>query len=256
MHPVQVLARGRRETVRPRRDWGADPAGRPPSDEPTVTQVVLRLPDPAAGGTALAAVAGAGGDARLSPEAERAVRALLAAPPMPASGVAPPVRTVALLGLLKTFDAELVRALLPRLADGALREAARHVPREDSRKAPVRRDVVTALEAALPGFPTGRLEDVLADVAAGKAGRKRCVPADVAVLLMLFGRTFVVGGFKAERALRVDPWNETDVLAAAKDLLEVADVRRDLEGGRGADAAALTRLERATVALLGRLGRL
>jgi hypothetical protein len=256
LHPVEVRTRGRRAAVRPRHDWGADPAGPPPSDEPTVEQVVLRLPDPAAGGTALAAVAGAGGDARLSPEAERAVRALLAAPPMPASGVAPPVRTVALLGLLKAFDVELVRALLPRLADGALREAARRVPREDSRKAPVRHDVAAALEAALPGFPAGRLEDVLADVATGKAGRKRCVPLDVVVLLMLFGRTFVVGGFKAERALRLDPWTEADVLAAAKDLLEVADVRRDLEGGRGADAAALTRLERATVALLGRLGRL
>jgi hypothetical protein len=255
LHPVEVRCRGRREAPRQRRDWGADPASPPPSDEPAVEQVVLKLPDPAAGGTALAAVAGAGGDARLSPDAERAVRALLAAPPMPASGVAPPGRTVALLGLLKAFDAELVRALLPRLADGALRNAAQRVAREDSRKAQVRRDVVAALEATLPGFPAGRLEDVIADVATGKAGRKRCVPLDAVVLLVLFGRTFVVGGFKAERALRVDPWTEDDVLSAARDLLEVAEVRRDLEGGRGADAAALTRLERATVALLGRLGR-
>lgn len=255
LHPVEVRCRGRVPDAA-RRDWGADPAAPAASREPVLAYVALRLPDPAAGGTELAAVAGAGDAARLSPEAEKAVRTLLAAPPMPATGTAPPARTVALLGLLRAFDAELVRALLPRLAPGALRAAALALPREDSRKAPVRKDVVLALEAALPGFPANRLEEVVADVASGKAGRKRCVPLDAAVLLMLFGRTFVVGGFKAERALSLAPWTDDDVRASAADLLEVAAVRRDLEAGRGADAAALTRLERAAVALLGRLGRL
>jgi hypothetical protein len=256
LHPVEVRCRGRVPAKPARRDWGAEPAGAPPPTEPVPTFVVVRLPDPAAGGTQLAAVAGAGDAARLSPEAEKAVRALLSAPPMPAAGVVPPARTVALLGLLKAFDVELTRALLPRLSQPGLKTAALDVPREDSRKAQVRKDVLTALEAALPGFPTGRVEDVVTDVAAGKVGRKRCNPLDAVVLLLVFGRAYVVGGYKAQRALRLEPWTDDDVLAAAHDLLEVAGIRRDLEAGRGADATALTRMERAVVALLGRLGRL
>ena len=256
LHPVHVRCRGRIPEKPARRDWGAAPEGAAPSTEPVPTCVVLNLPDPAAGGTQLAAVAGAGDAARLSPEAEKAVRTLLAAPPMPAAGAVPPARTVALLGLLKAFDADLTRALLPRLSTPGLRSAALAVPREDSRKAPVRKDVLAALEAALPGFPGNRVEDVVADVATGKAGRRRCNPLDAVVLLLLFGRTFVVGGYKADRALPLEPWGDEDVLAAARDLLDVAAIRRDLEAGRGADASALTRMERAVVALLGRLGRL
>lgn len=259
--PTSVSCRGRVPARPTRADWGAEPAAAQAAAagaaaEPEPVLVTLRLPDPASGGTTLAASAGAGADARLSPEAERAVRALLAAPPLPEAGTAPPARTIALLGVLKAFDAELLRVLLPRLSSGALREAAQALPREDTRKAPVRRDLVAALEAALPGFPAGRLEEVVDDVAHGKAGRKRCVPLDAVVLLSVFGRSLLVGGFKGARALRLEPWTDDDVLAACRDLLDLAQVRRDLDAGKGVEAPALTRLERAAVALLGRLGRL
>lgn len=254
--PAGASCRGRAPARPVRQDWGADPAASAPPLEPQPVLVTLRLPDPASGSTTLAAGAGAGADARLSPEAEKAVRALLAAPPLPEAGTAPPSRTIALLGVLRAFDAELLRVLLPRLSSGPLREAAQALPREDTRKAPVRRDLLAALEAALPGFPAGRLEEVVDDVAHGKAGRKRCVPLDAAVLLAVFGRSLLVGGFKGVRALRLDPWTDDDVLATCRDLLDLSQVRRDLDAGKGVEAPALTRLERAAVALLGRLGRL
>ncbi|MFM8979974.1 MAG: hypothetical protein ACKOSS_05880 [Planctomycetia bacterium] len=225
-------------------------------EEPQACWAEVALPDPAAGSTALAAEAGAGQDARLSPEAERAVRALVAAPPLPAAGAPPPQRTVALLGLLRALDGELMRVLLPRLAAGSLRAAAGALPREASRKAPLRHDVLEALARALPGLPPSRVEDLVEDLARGKAGRKRCTAADLALLLALFGRPWTAGGFKSEPALTLAPWQSADVEAALHEAHTVGEVRRALEGGSGVEAEAVGRLERALVALLGRLGRL
>jgi hypothetical protein len=44
----------------------------------------------------------------------------------------------------------------------------------------------------------------------GKAGRRRANADDAALLLMLFARTFVVGGWKAEPALDVAPLTESE----------------------------------------------
>ncbi len=269
LHPVSVSLRGRAAPAGPaptgpalpRRTWGAGPGAPadtppPPPPAPTPTWLERRLPDPAAGGTELSSLSGAGHEARLSPAAEKAVRALLAAPAMPEQGAPPPQRTIALLGLLRAFDGELVRVLPPRLAQRDLWAAARELPREDSRKAQVRHDVRASLEAAFPGLPLSRLEDLVSDVASGKAGRKRATTLDAALLLALFARPYVVGGFKAVPALGVAPWAEADVGAAVAELLEVFAVRKALDAGQAVEAAAMGRMERALVALLGRLGRL
>jgi hypothetical protein len=271
VHPVQVVARGRgaapsvpaAPAAPTRRDWGAEPAApaaapstAPSPVEPTITCLEVRLPDPAAGSTEVAAASGAGAAARLSPAAEKAVRALLAAPPLPDAGAAPPQRTIALLGLLKAFDDELARVLIPRLSRGALKAAAAALPRQDSRKAHLKPELVAALTAELAGLAVARLEDLVEDLVRGKAGRRRANAEDAALLLALFARTFVVGGWKAEPALDVAPLTEAEARSLAGDLVQVADVRRRLEAGAGIDAASLTRLERAAVSALGHLGRL
>lgn len=244
-----------------RRDWGAlapEPAAPAGGEEegPAVCGVEVCLPDPSAGSTELSAEAGAGSEARLSPDADRAVRALMAAPPLPEAGAPPPQRTVALLGLLKALDAELTRVLIPRLQSGTLRAAAEALPREASRKAPLRHDVLEALARTLPGVAASRVEDLVEDLVRAKAGRKRCTAADLALLLALFGRAWTAGGFKAEPVLALAPWQAADVEAALGEARTVAEVRQALEGGSGVECAAVARLERALVALLGRLGRL
>lgn len=56
--------------------------------------------------------------------------------------------------------------------------------------------------------------------------------------------------------LALAPWQAPDVEAALGEARAVAEVRQALEGGSGVECAAVARLERALVALLGRLGRL
>jgi hypothetical protein len=78
---------------------------------------------------------------------------------------------------------------------------------------------------------------------------------DAAILLAVFGRRFQAAGHVVERPLALAPLDEDDVAALVEDLAQVASVRRDLEAGGTVDAGRLTRMERACIAALGRLGR-
>jgi hypothetical protein len=79
---------------------------------------------------------------------------------------------------------------------------------------------------------------------------------EAGLLLAAFGRSVSHAGVKLERALDLDPLSNEDATALAQSLVDVASVRRDLEGGREVDPRALTRLECGAIAALGRLGRL
>lgn len=251
LHPVAVTCLGRT----PAASGGLLSAGRETA-APRVEAVRLALSDEAAGSLELVVGAAGGEQARLDPEAERAVRALLQSPPLPQEGPPPPERTVALLGLLQALDAGLAKRLLSRLTTNACRVAASRLPRESTRKAPLRRALAEALAAAFPEFPAHRLEPVSRDLAEGRLGTRHANPADVAVALALIGRDAPLGGEALRRAIDLESLTGEDVAALVRDLCQVAAVRRDLERGAAVDAARITRLEQSAIAVLGRLGRL
>jgi hypothetical protein len=217
--------------------------------------VRLVLGDPMGEGLPAALQLAAGPEARLRPEAERAVRALLAAPPWADGGPPTPGRVVALLGLLRAADAEVL-ALAPRLLAPAVAEAARALPREATRKAPVKRAVLDALVRAVPGLPAHRLDALAEALARGRLEARRLGAEDAATLLAAFGRDATEGAVRFERAIDLGPLGRGDVEALAGALSTLAALRRDLEAGKALGAADLTRLEQSALAVLGRLGRL
>jgi len=237
-HPVAVTA-----VAAP--DGGGAPGG-------------LRLTLGAAEGDALALTlaALAGPAARLSEEAEHAVRTLTLAPPAVEGAPTPPERLVALLGLLRVLDAAVRSTLVPRLRVPALRMAVLDLPRERTRKAPLRQALVEDLERELEGFPAARLHAVTSDLAKGRWEPRGLSLPDAGVLLALLGRDVVRGAFRLPRAVDLEPLEEEEVAALAQGFFDVASVRRDLEAGREVPPAALTRLECAAIGVLGRLGRL
>jgi len=223
--------------------------------EADVHRVRLRLADEAAGSLELTVAAAAGPAACLPADAERAVRALLESPPLQDEGPPPPERLIALLGLMRALDGALVERVLGNVRKQACRVAASRLPREDTRKAPLQRAMMAALEAQFAAFPAHRAEDVAVAAAEGKLVARHVAPAEAAVLLTLFGRSWQVAGRTLERSIALEPLSDADVIAIINDLGEIAATRRDLEAGRAVEGARITRLEQGTIAVLGRLGR-
>ena len=217
--------------------------------------VRVTLPDEAAVHMERSVTDAAGEGGALDPEHEKAVRALLEAPPLPAAGPPPPARLVALMGVLRALDQVLLDRLLPRAQTGQVRVAASRLPRESTRKAPLVRSVTAQLETAFRGFPTHRAGDVATAAADGKLAARHMTAADTAVLLVLLGRRWNAGGRPIERAVDLPPLTDEEVEAVVQDLFTIAAIRRDLEAGRAVEAARMTRLEQALVGVLGRLGR-
>lgn len=236
----------------------SEPESVPEADplELPLDAVQVMLADDAAGRLETVLFGCAGPDARLVPSAEKAVRALLDAPPLTDGAAAPPPqRSIAWMGLLKAVDEEVARTLLPRAKTPASRVQASQLPREATRKAPPRRDLLTAIEQAFEDFPTQRVGDVARQVADRKLGAK--LPAlDAAALLAVVGRTWRFGGQDRRRAMNLDPLDNAEVEALMQDLADHASVRKGLETGQAVDEVGFTRFERASIAILGRLGRL
>lgn len=220
-----------------------------------IDAVRLALPDEAAAQVEESLARAAGPEGALDPRHEKAVRALLDAPPLPPAGPPPPARLVALLGVLRTLDEVLIERVLPRAQSGAVRVAASRLPREASRKAPIVRSVTAQLEARFRGFPAHRAGDVTAAAADGKLVARHMTAADAGVLLALFGRRWNAGGRQVERALDLPPLTDEEVETVAQALCTIAAIRRDLDAGRDVDPARIGKLETSVVGVLGRLGR-
>ena len=230
----------------------------PQSDEPAepeVHEVRLRLADEAAGSLELTVASVAGPKAMLPPDAERAVRALLEAPPLPETGPPAPARLIALMGLLRALDETLSRAVLGNVRTSAVQVAASRLPRDDTRKAPVRRAALQELETRFPGFPLNRLEEVATAAAEGKLAARHMKPADAAIVLALFARDWQILGRDVDRSIAIEPLEDEDVEQVVRHLIDLAPIRHDLEAGHPVEAARITRLERAAIAILGQLGR-
>jgi hypothetical protein len=177
------------------------------------------------------------------------------AAPLPQAGPPPPERLIALLGLMRALDEALVRAVLGHVRKHAVQVGASRLPRDDTRKAPLKRAAAEQLEATFPGFPLHRLDEVSTAAGEGKLAARHVKPLEAAVLLALFGRSWQVLGRQLDRSIGIEPLEDEDVEAVVRDLIELAAIRRDLEAGKPVAAAEITRLERATIAVLGRLGR-
>jgi len=227
-----------------------------PRTDPALCAIEIRLEDAGAGGVALSLEAAAGEGARLPPGADRVVRALLTAPPLPQSGAAPPARQVAIAGVLRALDDALARHLVPRARAGRVRNAALALPRESTRKAPLHRDLIEGLERRFEGFPSHVTDEVARLVAQGRLAPRHGRPAEMAALLGLFALSHRVGGRDEGPSLDLGPLDAADAEALVRDLCDLHPVRRDLEAGRPVESARVMRLERAALGLLGRLGRL
>lgn len=167
----------------------------------------------------------------LAPEDEAALRGYADAAAHHADPMAPQ-RLVAVLGLLRAVDRALDRWLRPAVTSAAATVVARAVPREDSRKAPVRREVLAALAAAAPGLPVGRVSDVLDAVAAGKPAPSTLKGPDAAIVVLVLGRRF--GGNRpfGDAVLGGGRWAEGEAEAVARAVLRLSALRADLEAGR------------------------
>ena len=235
LHPVRVVAHGA--------------ADAPP------TGYTVRLEDPTGGDVRTTVAALAGAEATLSPAAETAARALAAAPPLPEHGPPPPGRLVALLGLLRVLDGELKATLEPRVETASIREAATALPREATRKAPLRPRLVDAFAATFPDLLFGRASDLLAGLLPGKK-LPRLGATELAILLAFFGRAWHEAGASGDPRIERGGLDDEGVEALIRDLATLAPIRQKLEGGREVTAAEITRLECATLGALGRLGRM
>ncbi len=253
LHPVEIRCNGR-----PKRKIDAGLLSEPEEDDTStgIDCIEILLADDAAAGLETVLEACAGRDAKLGPGAEKAVRALMAAPNLPDDGPPPPDRVVALMGLLKAVDVELERVLPSRATTAHCRVTASQVPREDTRKAPVKRDFAQRLATAFEDFPVQRLSDVAAAAANGKLTHKHWAPFDAAVLLAVLGRPWRHGGRDVDRSMELDPLSDADVKELIADLCAFQSVRARLETGAAVDPADVTRMERAGIGVLGRLGRL
>lgn len=239
LHPVEVVTRA---------------IGR--SDgSPALAGLVARLGDPAGRNLDATVAIVAGGEARLSAEARRAVEALLAAPSVADGAPVPPARLVALVGLLQVFDSEVSDVLLPRFQTPDVRLAAADLPREKTRKAPIRRAFCADLERTFAGLETSKLSDLATAVAGGRIGRPPLPPVTAALLLAVFGRDTAAGGARLRRVVDLAPLGDEDVAAMVEDLVDVARIRRAFESGREVAPQDLTRWECAVIAVLARLGR-
>ena len=145
--------------------------------------------------------------------------------------------------------------LLPALSASAARVTASRVPREASRKAPVRREAIATLEAMHPGFPAHRTSDVLDAVAAGKASAATTRPPDAAVVLAVLGVAPAAGHAFTDRVLPLAPLTEEDVLACVRDVSALAILRLALERGRSPGEGWEKAFEDAAFGLLRRLAR-
>ncbi len=248
VHPVEV-----EWFVEPGRAGGLLSA---PAGPPRAVGARCRIPDEMSGRARLVLETCGGEAACWPPTAQAAVRALLAAPPLPEAGSPPPARLVAIAGLLRALDESLGPALLPRAEAHRLREGVLRIPRESTRKAGVRRDLCDALAARFEEFPVHRVDDVVRRAAQGPPGARGVRPAEAAVLLALFGRRWRAAGRDLPAALDLTPLDDAGVEALVEDLCAVGVIRRELEAGRPVPPARVTRLERAALGALGRLGRL
>lgn len=225
-----------------------------PTDDVRGVSIVLPLPATTEGGADLEAAAGPG--AQLSPAAQSAVEALGRAPAPGPDGTPPPARLVAWMGLFAALDQELKRVVLARARSNAVRVIAGRLPRESTRKAPLKPAVSDALAHAFDGLAVERVDAIASELAAGKPANARAQVADAAIVLALVGRTWEVLGTHVPRALVMDPLEDREVHALVHDLLTVARSRRALEANQGLDRAAVREMERALLGALGRLGRI
>lgn len=194
-------------------------------------------------------------DVALAPAIDAAVRAYLAAAAKSADTTAPE-RLVGVMGVVRAVEAELARVLGAALTSPAARVAAQRVPRESSRKAPIKADVIAALTEAIPGFPGHRVSEVLDAIAAGKPGKTAVKPPDAAVALAVLGRRWPKASGFGERVLPLGALPDEGVVECAVDVLELAAIRAALEAGRDPGPQWDGRFERAAFRLLGRLAPL
>ncbi len=190
-------------------------------------------------------------DVALAPAIDGAVRAYLSAAAKFPDTTAPE-RMIGAMGVFRAIDAELARVISPSLSDPGARLAAQRIPRESSRKAPVRREVIATLEEAIPGFPGHRVGDVLDAIAAGKPERDTVKPPDVAVVLALLGRRWPKAAGFGERVLPLGALTDADVTSMVVDVVELAAVRSALDRGRDPGPGWDARFEAAAFRLLGR----
>ena len=190
----------------------------------------------------------------LPPVADAAVRAYLVAAGQGQDPLAP-ARLVGVLGVFRVLDQELLKAFAPALEGGAARVVAGRVPHESSRKAPVHREVLAMLGAAVPGFPEHRVTEVLGSIAEGKAPAKTLSPPDVAVVLAVLGRSWPGNKPFGDRVLPLDPWSDEEVLQSVRDVVDLASIRGALDKGRDPGPSWDARFEKAAFGLLGRLAR-
>ena len=223
--------------------------------EPTIEALELRIADDTAGKLAEGMEATAGSDATLLPEHEKAVRALLDAPPVPADGPPPPARLVALMGVLKAIDDALVERVMPRAQRNTAMVAARGLPREKSRKAPLVKNVTVQLQQLYPQLPMHRVEEIASAVAQSKLAARHMDAGGAAVLVALLGRAWNAGGRDIPDILKLIPLTEDEVSSLVDELVTLGGVRKDLEAGREVPAARIAAMEEAAMAILGRLGR-
>lgn len=201
----------------------------------------------------------AGPDAVLSAEAQAAIEALLSAEPHPGAAAplpVPPARLLALHGVLQQLERELVGPLVRRLAESTAQFRAGAIPREKTRKAPIKKALEKALGTAWPGLDAGRLGELAKAVQTKRLKAKDVGFAEAAVLLAVFGRTSYPGGFRLEQAIEFAPLTEGDVAALVAEILDVEAGRRALHAAPTIDPTILTRMECGAIAALGKLGRL
>lgn len=194
-------------------------------------------------------------DVALAPAVDGAVRAYLAAAAKSDDPTAPS-RLVGVMGVVRAVETELARVLAPALASSAARVAAQRIPRESSRKAPIRREVVTVLSDAIAGFPGHRVSEVLDAIVEGKPGRDAVKPPDAAVVLAFLGRRWAKASGFGERVLPLGGLTDDDVTTMIVDVVELAAIRAALDKGRDPGPAWDARFEAAAFRLLGRLAPL